>query len=204
MTPAIYSNGKIVTGLNHGDAFSKLSEEEKDLPLKSGFIDNHGNRFFTIEGEEIYIRQIILIRHAIHDYEHITNEGRQQAQKVAAFLNSMQIKEKEFSCFCSPKTRCKETAEEISKECQIKLETKEMLDEIQPLEQLEDFKKRIRNCFIILPKKSIIISHCDFIQMAIQLMQGHQQFVDIPNCSSTLIENEKVVFFAKQYKELIN
>lgn len=55
MTPALYCNGKIFTGLNHGDAFSKLSEQEKNSEIQSGFVNK--DIFITDTGEEILLKK---------------------------------------------------------------------------------------------------------------------------------------------------
>lgn len=138
-----------------------------------------------------------MIRHAKYEQEHVTKEGYEQIKKLIAFLNSMKIKEENFAVLHSPKIRCQETANEIKKECQVEIKLEQQVDEIKPEEQFDEFKNRIKTCMQTLPKNSIIISHCDFIQVALQLIQGHEHFVDIPNCSATLIINQKIIFCAK-------
>lgn len=59
---ALYSNGRVVTGCNHGDAFSKLSCSEQDGSVESGFYEPETGRFFT-EEYDFYLKQIFLIRH---------------------------------------------------------------------------------------------------------------------------------------------
>lgn len=48
MIAALYVNGKIVVGVHHGDAYAKLTPEEKDDPL-SGFIDEKSHLFISTE-----------------------------------------------------------------------------------------------------------------------------------------------------------
>ena len=61
--PALFANGKLVVGANHGDAFSKLTEQEQDGNISSGFVDQQSHKFISDE-QEIYLKEIILIRHA--------------------------------------------------------------------------------------------------------------------------------------------
>ena len=57
---AVFSNGHIATGVNHGDAFMKMSEEDKNADPISGHVNPDGT--FTTEMKHLN-KEIILIRH---------------------------------------------------------------------------------------------------------------------------------------------
>lgn len=195
MIPAIYSNGKLVTGINHGEAFGKLTEEEQQN-IKSGFIDPKTMRFIAECGEEFFLKKIYLIRHAQAEHNHITEKGRKQAKGVAAFLLQKHIED--YKLYSSPKDRCQETAEEISNVCHLPYEPHECLKEKEPEETIELFLQRIKICLGHLPEKCLLISHCDFIQKMVELISGKAASPKVPNCSSTYIENKEVIWYAKE------
>src|SRR5271170_6578612 len=94
MVPAILTDNKIVTGTNHGDAFSQLSEIEKNSSLTSGFLDCQHHKFITDQDQIIYLKEIIILRHAESTPEEngpLTNLGKNQANHVAKILLNMSI-----------------------------------------------------------------------------------------------------------------
>lgn len=113
--PALYVNGHIVVGKNHGLAFSQLTEDEKQLNFIDGFID--GDIFISAE-LTVKMGTIICIRHAESEFNagetlyldsDLTNRGKEQAEKLALFLSN-NIDLKDFVGFTSPFLRCLNTA----------------------------------------------------------------------------------------------
>jgi phosphohistidine phosphatase SixA len=119
LAKAIYVDGKIVTGRHHGEAFSFLSEAEKNSnTLLSGFWDPQSGRFISDCGE-FYTKRIFLIRHSnpACGYDQdidppLCEEGVERAWATAHFLNSQNLEE--YEGFTSPFRRCLETAHIIA------------------------------------------------------------------------------------------
>lgn len=191
MLPAILVKDKIVTGTHHGDAFSKLTEEEKKEQVLSGFLDN--NKFITDE-ETIYLKDIILLRHAqSNEAGCITPEGCNQAVKTAEFLKTVCIG---YYGFCSPYLRCKQTSEIIKNTCSVSFQIDPHLEKQTNCENSKDFSSRIIEMLDILPKKSILITHTDFIQNTIVYLVKHN-LKSIANCSITYISQNKLIWLTK-------
>ena len=86
--PALFANGKVVTGNNHGDAFSKLNVLEQEGSITSGFIDSDLNKFVS-DDQEIYLKEILLLRHAhVDDYFDPGISGLGYSQSLAPFSTS--------------------------------------------------------------------------------------------------------------------
>lgn len=155
MTPAILTNGRIVTGFNHGDAFSKLTEIEKDNCL-SGFVNN--NEFVT---DECFVtKTLIFVRHAPAQDEHITKEGKLQMIKLARnLLNIIN----QYNCLSSPITRCQESAKIIEKICKIHFTYMDLLIE-KTNETIQEFNNRIIKLLKDLPQKTLVVSHSDLAE----------------------------------------
>jgi broad specificity phosphatase PhoE len=199
MIPAILVKDKVVVGDNHGDAFSKLSDTEKnDAPI-SGFIDCDHDKFVT-ETEIVYLKDIILLRHAQAQPEQengpITEMGERQARKIAIFLQGMCLSG--YSGFCSPYKRCLQTAIIIKEICSIEFDPDNHLSKQQPKETTEVFQKRIVESLDNLPKKSVLITHTDFIKSV--LLYTHligDELKSIANCSITYIHQNRIIWLAK-------
>lgn len=202
MIAALFTNGKLVTGYNHGDAYSKLSDQEKNTNISSGFYDEKTLKFIS-DQDEFYFKEIILIRHGecySQDFNaEISEKGRSQAQKTATFLFNYGVND--FNCLCSPFSRCYETAEIISKICKIKIK-KDLNLSLKTIEETENqFLQRIHGVLDILPQKTILISHCDFIKKMIQMTTGiteNQIPQIISNCTITYINNHKPIWICKE------
>ncbi len=188
MLPAILTDGKVVTGLHHGDAFSKLNQTEKQQDLISGFYENL--KFISDDGT-IYLKEIILLRHAQADAKEengsITTEGRNQAVKVANFLTI--FKNQGFIGFCSPYTRCFQTSEIIKEISSIPFKINQNLSKGNTqLEETLDF----------LPEKSILVTHLDIIQTILVITKLVNKISFISNCSVTYINKNRLVWLDKE------
>ena len=183
---AIYVHGRIVTGIHHGEAYKKLTAQEKCENVCSGFLDEEHNKFLA-EQKEFYLKRIILVRHADAENGSVTEYGRSQIQKAAIFLNAF-VSLAEYSGFTSPVQRCQETAAEFSNEINLQFKTDEQLAESN--ESLESLKKLLEN----LPSKSFLISHCNLIATLAQLATGiNMQEMKIDNCCIIFIKDNTIV-----------
>ena len=200
LIPALYASGKLVTGCCHGEAYGKLSESEKDQNIQSGFIDEHKLKFIADDGE-FYLKKIILMRHGDSEGKSessITEKGRSQVKMAAAFFATINLKG--YKGFCSPLIRCVDTAKLLSDYCRIQFNVNDDLIKQFDDEDCECFVNRVGKVLDALPEKSLLISHCDFIKVMTQLAGGVDVNLPdiIPNCSTTFIENHKVLWIARQ------
>jgi len=201
MVPALFIGDKVVTGLHHGDAFSKLTEQEKSNDeLLSGFLDNDHHKFVT-DTETIYLKDIIILRHAQSDLRAedgpITPSGRAQAFRAAAFLKELHLAG--YAGYCSPYRRCQQTSAIIKEICSIPFETEPHLCKQSPYENYQDFTTRITNTLDFLPPKSVLITHTDFIQNILYLTNLiKEQLKFVVNCSITYIHQNRLIWLAKE------
>ena len=201
MVPALFIKDRVVTGLHHGDAFAKLTEQEKnDTHLVSGFLDDEHHKFVT-QDETIYLKDIIILRHAQSDLRvedgPITPSGRTQAFRVAAFLKELHLAG--YVGFCSPYLRCKQTSAIIKEICSISFEIDLHLCRQTSYEDFNDFTHRITETLDILPPKSVLITHTDFIQNTLALTNLiKENLKSILNCSVTYIHQNRLVWLAKE------
>jgi len=196
MLPAILVNDKIVTGLHHGDAYQKLTNAEKNDNLLSGFADDH--KFIT-DDQIIYLKEIILVRHAESNTQvvngKITPNGYHQAKQTAKFIKTLNLVD--FNFFSSPYTRCLQTTNIISEECKTCYKIDDQLGKQRHDEDCENFEKRVTEVADHLPKKSIIITHTDFIKSLLHITKLDD--IDlIPNCSITYIFYNRLIWKAKK------
>jgi len=196
---ALYTPGKIVTGSSHGDAYGKLNREEQDSQICSGFLDQETLRFVSDECE-FYLKQIILMRHGDSEGKiesGITELGRCQVKMVAAFFAEMNLLG--YEGFCSPIKRCIETATLLENYCHIRFSVNKDLSKRVDNEDNETFVRRVANVLDKLPSKSLLISHCDFIKVMAQLVFNNVDLPDaIPNCSTTFIDNQRIIWVARE------
>ncbi len=204
--PALYVNGRVVTGLNHGMAYSKLSAEEKKSILTSGFLDHKIGKFVTEDDQEFYVKKIILIRHAqaSDDYENnpgITKEGHSQAERVAHFISTFSNISK-YTVLSSPLRRCEETASIISNEAHMESSVCNKLADQDKKENCDEFVSRLRELLHDLPTESILISHCNFIVNMVKLALINEVNPNwnsaIPNASLTFVDHHKLVWMGKK------
>jgi len=188
--PAIFANGKIVTGANHGEAFGKLDDKEKSQPVQSGFYNSYKLKF-TDEQQAIYFKKVLMIRHAEHKNKKMTEDGLNQIKKTANFVSTLNLGE--YETLCSPLSRCIETAKIIFSHFNIDCN----LVEQNVWESPDIFIKRIRFVLDYLPRKSVIISHCDFIEIMAKL--NHINISQIPCGSVTYIKNSHPIWIARTF-----
>lgn len=215
---ALYAGGRIVTGGNHGDAFGKLSRNEQDGDISSGFLDSQTGCFTTDEFQ-FYVKKIILIRHAeacaecyqCHKWHcsyrnsinpDINDYGRLQCLKAANFL--MHVIPIHYyvaySCDCQ---RTKATAISICGQLGIPLQLSNRFCDCLEGETSYQFMERLKEDIESLPENSIIISHSDFIVNLAQLAMGtditqcEQWKNKIPNCSITYVENNRPIWIGE-------
>jgi broad specificity phosphatase PhoE len=200
MVPAILTDDKIVTGPNHGDAFSKLTEKEKNGDLKSGFLDCKKLKFVSDENQIIYLKEIIILRHAesptTQENGPLTELGRKQAETAAKFLTNMQLQG--FVGFCSPYYRCTETSAIISENCPIPFLPCTDLSKRTCHENDSDFCNRLMQVLDFIPEKSILVTHTDFIQNVVKITHCISNIGKITNCSVTYIIKNRIIWLARE------
>jgi broad specificity phosphatase PhoE len=199
MVPAILTDDKVVTGPCHGDAFSQLTEIEKNGNVTSGFLDCQHHKFITDQDQVIYLKEIIVLRHAEStDQENgpLTDLGKIQANKVSKLLLSFPIKG--FVGFHSPYQRCIETSQIIEENCHIPFTLSDNLCKKINEENESDFCKRSIQVLDLIPEKSILITHTDFIQKFIKIFNCNVNIGKIKNCSITHIQKNKIILLAKE------
>lgn len=198
--PALFINGKVVTGTHHGDAFSKLTDEERECCLTSGFLDSVNGKFIGDDGE-FYLKKIIMIRHADIDSYHnnpgINEKGRKQSEQ-AAFAIFEKFNCEEFTGFTSPLKRCQETAALIAEKTKIHFSILPELRDQEENENIIDFLARIKHTLNTIPEKSILVSHCNCIANLVQFASGNDMNdVEIPKCSIVYVENNEILWISK-------
>ena len=202
MIPAIFVNDKIFTGSHHGEAFSKLNDDEKISNLRSGFIDNKHLKFIT-DTETIYLKEIIIIRHAQSntniDDGPLTTMGTIQAQRLAVFLKTLHLDD--YEGFCSPYIRCQQTSDIINANCTFCFNKNPNFRKQDKNESYQDFLNRVILTLDFLPQKSVLITHCDFIQNILQITKLKENLNTIENCSITYINHNKLIWFAKDIND---
>lgn len=195
---ALCVGDKVVVGVNHGDAFSKLNQDEQIGQIESGFLDPTTGRFFT-EEYDFYLKQIYVIRHGEAEGQHfhasLTDTGIHQCIACADFLANQGVQE--FEIYCSPFDRCVQSAQIISQIAAIPYQVLDCLEKQKEEELDEIFVDRVDHSLGEIAAKSIIISHADFILQFVAEAVGPQFCLEfqngIPNCSVTLIDARRLV-----------
>lgn len=129
---ALYVHGRVVVGFNHGDAFGKLTENEKDEEIVSGFFDSETEEFDGgVATEHFFDKEILLIRHATVEDKppdpNLTPIGVEQAQQVACTLSRFDLSE--YTAIVSPFLRCLQMANILQQILQIKFHVDPMVAE---------------------------------------------------------------------------
>lgn len=190
---ALFANNRAVTGLNHGDAFSKLSSQERDGDIESGFIDTETGKFFS-DNVKIYLKQVYLLRHGEatgQGYEDkLTKFGIIQSHVLAETISDKNISEFEF--FSSPFLRCKQTAEIIEEKTGLEFCAKTEMRKQDFDETPDHFCERITDLIETLPEKSIMVTHSDVIINVVAQMVG-AIVKCVPNCSISYVSSKEFV-----------
>tara|TARA_Y100000034_G_scaffold82375_1_gene98697 strand:+ start:2812 stop:3426 length:615 start_codon:yes stop_codon:yes gene_type:complete len=198
---ALYSkDGRVVTGGNHGEAFSKLSDEEKEGCLTSGFLDIKTGKFTSNEFDCV-VKKFVLMRHGHIDDPNdldpkIDDAGRSQVTRAANFLLA-ELTINDYLVYTSPSKRCVESAEVLCAVCNLSYEIKAELASIRT-ETPEEFFNRVDLVIKSAPAKSILISHHNFIIQLVQMASGKPiECETVPYASLTLVNNRNIAWFAK-------
>lgn len=212
--PALFANGRIVVGTNHGDAFSKLDAHEQEN-VSSGFVDPNNHKWIS-ENEEFFLKELILIRHA-HTGDWfdpgISGLGYSQCDQLADFVRRA-FDFQQFKGFTSCCNRTRETAERIFGRLGLGYEVHPNFCDQRnwklPCNRAADhwnespysFLERLHQILEFLPAKCIIVSHCNFIVNMSQMCMGLDADITaapqwkgrIPHCSVTYVKYNQLVF----------
>jgi phosphohistidine phosphatase SixA len=198
---ALYSNGRVVTGCNHGEAFSKLSCAEQNGAIESGFYDEKTGKFFT-EEYDFYVKQIFLIRHGEPQTNapgaDLTKIGILQVRNTAEFL-SKNFDLAGFEAFTSPYLRCRHTADIIAEVTGLQFSVDCEVQE-RSNEDASQFLKRINATLATSPAKVVYVSHSDFIVNFTEQAIGHCIVNDhhvMPGGAITFIDAKRLVWCGK-------
>lgn len=199
---ALFANNRAVTGLNHGDAFSKLSSNERDGYIESGFIDTETGKFFS-DNIKVYLKQVYLLRHGEamgqERDDKLTKLGIIQSHVLAETISNKNISEFEF--FASPFLRCKQTAEIIEEKTGLKFCAKEEIRKQDSFETPEHFCERISDLVETLPEKSVLVTHSDVIIGVIAQMVGMIVKI-VPNCSISYVSSKELVILENSGRQI--
>lgn len=193
---ALYAGNRIVTGVNHGDAFSKLNTCEQDGEIESGFLDPSTGKFFT-EEYNFYLKQIYLVRHGEacgQEFDScLTDRGRDQCRKCGEFLAEQNLEG--FDICCSPLDRCIETAEIFSQITSLPYHIEYNLRKQEEDEPELNFVQRTNSILESISAKSLIISHSDFIVQFIHEAIGPEYInnICVANCGVTLLDARRLI-----------
>lgn len=141
---ALYVCGKIVVADSHLMAFQRLSVQEQDTTIISGFFDSDTEEFESdLPQDHFYDKEMILVRHTdvIDDgpNPHLSKKGFEQACCIVDNL-----KDHDLSDYCgitSPMIRCLETSNIIQKELNIPFKVEPNIVETPEfIQNDEDFK----------------------------------------------------------------
>jgi len=141
---ALYVKGRIVVGVNHGDAFGKLTEQEQNEEILSGFFNSETQEFLgEVETDHFFDKDILLIRHALVDDTNdpdtdISSEGERQAESLASLLRTSNAEDHTF--IVSPFLRCLRTADVLQRNLRTKVLVEPLIAETPSfLEDDEEF-----------------------------------------------------------------
>lgn len=178
MLPALFVDGQVFTGTHHGDAFTKLSESQKNQPLASGWFDPENKKFHDDANNTFYLKTIFLVRHA----------NPANPNQIFKSLPSLPY-DPSYILLSSPIQRCLSTAVAISDSLHISLTVCHNLIE-QTTETNQEFTQRIHNLLDELPDKCIVVSHSDVINVVTKILGN--EINRIPNCAVIKIHNQMV------------
>lgn len=199
---AVYVSGRVVVGVTHGDAFSKLPPEAKagnefvigDWCAATGKFTDGDRVFFT--------KKTLLVRHGkpldvLWGNPGLSEEGKAQVETLGTYLASEGIW---GGCrvFCSPRRRCIETAKVLAVALGIRASTEVRLRERSGNEGTSEYRGRIIEMLGDIPQESILVSHCTFISDVAQLIGGTScSENDFPTASMTLIDHDRLEYLGK-------
>jgi phosphohistidine phosphatase SixA len=201
---AVYVRGNLVIGVSHGEAFSKLPPELKQgNDFLIGNWDEETGRFTDDDGF-FFTKKILMIRHGDPEcsYDINPDPGLSWHGKLAVTRAAIEVFHddswSQYKLFSSPLRRCLETKQILQKFLNLSETISEDLIDKGANESRQEFNHRIIRFLETLPPKSLLISHCPFIENVAQLICGFcPNRRIIPPASMTLIDDNKLVYFAK-------
>jgi hypothetical protein len=161
MQAALFANGKVVCGLSHGHAASCLTEEEKDKAL-SGWYDA-ARKKFVYDDRLLYMKEIVLVRHAHACQDHLTRKGISQITSSLKAMASFYKPGLEIRC--GPSERCEHTAWFLSTHFCVPASVDDNLGEPVTDEKVVEALDSLPDC-------AIAITHSDFIRKAVAKIGG--------------------------------
>lgn len=201
---ALWSDGRVVTGVNHGDAFGKLTLDEQDGHLISGFWNPETGQFLVTEDDStFYVKNIVLVRHSKIDEKMadpcLSEEGRCLAASTAARLSTGI---RAFKGYHSPVMRCAQTARIFEGRMDFEFEGTDALHDIMFDETQSAFLLRLKKFVDDLPDNSVVITHSNCIIHLAQLLTGYSDLHEIqpdwdgriPECSVTFVHQRQLNF----------
>lgn len=162
MQAALYANGKVVTGVTHGHAFSCLTASEKDTCV-SGRYDELKKKFVCEDDRFFYMKDITFVRHAHANGDYLTVRGIKQITTSVKHMAGFW--EPNAFVLSSPAKRCQHTASLIQTYFGCSGYVEDNLAENVSDEQ-------ILACLDAMPSPVIAVTHSDFIRRAIFLVCG--------------------------------
>jgi len=163
---ALMVGGKVVTGGNHGLAFSKLTEAEKDsCCLRSGFLDLASGRFMDEDAEDD-AKCLLLIRHAEAHNNHLTTWGSEVALSIGDWLTRSPFRD--YAVYSSPSNRCQETSFLMGKSFTVT----ELLDEAHEDEPGQNVWQRIERVMSDSAPRAIFVTHQDIVRCVACLLHA--------------------------------
>lgn len=207
-TAALYTHGRVVVGVSHLDAYQKLTPQEKDSDLTSGFFDPETGEFLSdLHREHFFNKKILLIRHGEARCDdgcdpELSETGIKQVEKMKEYL--CQIDLDGFVGFTSPLHRCVQTTHILVSCLGVRfsvnadlVETpgfpftiknrREDYDDLEwPTDQDWDvecetersFVERIGDVLKRLPPKCILISHSGFVTNMAKLALCDEKIIE--------------------------
>ena len=209
--------GKVVTGMNHGEAFGKMSIDEQDNGLfTSGFLDPKTGEFVADE-ETFYLKQLILIRHSeieedtdkVSSFDGspdpaLSDNGRSKADDLACCLQK-KLDLSGYAQFTGYATRCQETARIIDSHTNLGVEYLPWLQDMTEEESPIQFVCRLKKTLDYIPDKSLVVSHCNCVLNLAQLALGLADITScskwngvIPKCSVTIVNGREAVWIGHE------
>ncbi|MGH7174760.1 MAG: histidine phosphatase family protein [Minisyncoccia bacterium] len=164
---ALMVGGRVVTGGNHGLAFSKLSEAEKDCScLRSGFLDLASGKFMDEEDADVEARCLLLIRHAEAVNDHLTDYGREVALSVGDWLTRSACRD--YAVYSSPRHRCQETSFLMGRSFTVT----ELLDEVHEDEPGRNVWQRVERVMTNSARNAIFVTHQDILRCITSMLHA--------------------------------
>ena len=196
MIAALYTHRRCVTGRHHGEAYEKLSDQERNNSI-SGFLDVKTGKFVSDE-TNFYLKQLVLIRHGAYGAKGtdppINSEGVKAICRIGERLAQLNLSG--YLCYTSPMLRCRQTAAILAAKSHLHFIINEDIREWEDGESMECFRNRVTVVLDRLPPKALLVTHCDFILHSAYISTGESLHVEnrvVPVGSVTVIHDDKIL-----------